>query len=104
MNKLKKILHEHKKIEFPKFPQNDNFSEWVGDLVEIDSYYVGQAITAINGGNISMNFEYFDNLKSSLNNYSSLKSDQSIFNQCLKYLESLEKIVIGINRIHKNNR
>ena len=41
MNNLKALIEKHKSLDFPEFPEDDDFAEWVSELSEADGYYIG---------------------------------------------------------------
>jgi len=100
MEKLRKLIEEHKKIVLPIFPKDDMFAEWVEKLIEIDSYYIGLAISILNKGKVSIQYEHIENFKNNLIEYKSLNEDVEIFIKCEKYLKSLEEITIEIKNIY----
>jgi len=43
MTRLKFLIEQHTALKFPDFPVDDDFSEWVADLAEVDGYYMVKA-------------------------------------------------------------
>ncbi len=89
----KNILEKHKKAKFPSFPDDDDFAVWVEELIELDGYYYGLALSLINGEKKRYDITAFFDLKKRLSNFKTLEDDQNIYQACEQYLDSLEKIV-----------
>ena len=89
----KSILEKHKETKLPSFPNDDDFAEWVEELIDMDGYYYGLA-TSILGGDIKpYDVQLFQDLKHRLYNFKNLDDDEDIYIECEKYLNSLETIV-----------
>lgn len=94
---IKKILAEHVERKLPSFPVDDEFSEWVEELIETDAYYFGLASSYINGEIKPYKCEYFSDLKSKFERIQPIKSDIEIYESSSAYLESLSKIIAFLN-------
>lgn len=88
-------IEAHKKLGFPDFPEDDEFSDWMGELAELDGYYFGLATSNIGAsvpGKISKDklFEHADRLAQ----FSSLEGDDhDVFDAAEAYIRSLSKMV-----------
>lgn len=78
MNNLKFLLTEHEKLAFPEFPQDEEFADWVTELIETDAYYVGIAMSYPNVKN-NINFNFFNSLKIDFKKFSNLNEDENIY-------------------------
>ncbi len=94
MDRLSHKLKLHAKLEFPDFPKNDDFADWVAELAETDGYYVGLAQSELaNCKGINIEFSHMTNLKHTLCQFSSIEEDKEIYFQCQTYLRSMEEFV-----------
>jgi hypothetical protein len=93
MDNDKTFIKEHQKLAFPEFPEDDDFSEWLSDLAETDSYYVGLAVSGKTEFKRKANPLFLANLEVSLERFSSLSGgDKVIYEQCNSYLNSLKNL------------
>ena len=94
MNKLALKLQMHNRLQFPNFPEDDDFADWVAELAETDGYYVGLAQSLLANCNIDkIDFSHVGKLRSSVAQFSSIEQDYEIYRQCLDYLQSIEECV-----------
>ena len=93
MEKLEKLIAEHKKLKLPGFPEDDSFAEWVEELIESDGYYIGLAISLVNKEKISVDYEHIERLRKDLPKFNVLSEEREIFDECTEYIESLGRIV-----------
>lgn len=96
---LKDALQGHVEIGFPSFPEDDDFSNWVGELVLMDGYYAGLAYSYLDGSNKSIDFEYLSEMKMSLEKFEHIDEDSDIYIECLNYLKSIERITLAISEL-----
>ncbi len=88
-------MEAHMKLGFPDFPEDDDFSDWMGELAELDGYYAGLATSNMGSSRpkkISKDqlFEHADRLAQ----FSSLEAeDRDIFLAAEAYIQSLSKMV-----------
>ncbi len=99
INELEKSFLKHKELKFPKFPEDDNLSEWLEELIEIDSYYVGIISSLIENKKLNIDekmvdIKFLNNLNNSLMNFSITKKDMEVFKECKLYLKSLKDLVM----------
>jgi hypothetical protein len=97
MNKLQSLFEMHKGLTFPEFPQDDRFSEWVENLIEVDGYYAGIVSSAIKGKYVRINLGPLQNLKDELPLFKDIEEDDRIYQNSIKYLSSLENILRLLN-------
>lgn len=83
------ILEKHKQLKLPAFPNDDDFSNWVEELIELDAYYYG----LITSGLKTFDINLLDDLKRRLFRFEVLEDDKSIYRECEAYIVSLESIV-----------
>lgn len=95
---LKNLYEKHKKLRFPDFPENDKFSEWIEDLIEVDAYYAGLILSKLGGSKEKIDKSHFIKLKSDLGQYASIQSDKGIYNQSFLYIESLSELIELANK------
>jgi len=95
MERLPELANIHRKLPFPEFPEDDDFADWVSDLVEVDGYYVGFAMSLINGEKPHViSAEELQALTDSFEKFSEIEGeDASIYLDCKKYLFSLKALV-----------
>ncbi len=97
MNHLKALIEKHKSLDFPEFPEDDDFAEWVSELSEADGYYIGIAVSALNKETkLSLNRSHIEELENGLKSFSSLRNDVEIYQKCSSYLSSLKLIVSSL--------
>jgi hypothetical protein len=101
MDTLKRLLAYHRKIKFPEFPSNDEFSEWVEELIETDGYYMGLLLSLSEGAKVRLNNIALNQLKSKLESFESLSQDHEIFLECKAYIDSLDRVIS--NASNQNN-
>jgi hypothetical protein len=99
MERLRKLINEHKELRIPEFPEDDSFAEWVEELIETDGYYIGLATSLVNKERVSINYEHLEKLKQNLIEFNTLSEEKGIIKQCTKYLKSLEEIIIEIKNV-----
>lgn len=95
MKKLSEFANAHEELRFPEFPEDDDFADWVSELVEVDGYYMGHAITLIAGGTVrDVSDKALRELTDKIRTFDVIKGeDRSIFLDCQKYLLSLKALV-----------
>lgn len=91
--KLEQLFLNHKELEFPEFPEDDNFAEWVEELIEIDGYYAGIISSSIGSSKPNVDSSEIDRLTVSLANFASIEEDAEVFRKCELYLKSLKNLV-----------
>jgi hypothetical protein len=89
----KNIIENHRKAKFPSFPSDDSFAEWVEELIELDAYYYGLALSCLSGELKLYDGSLFQDSKQKLLMFKNLERDKSIYRECEEYLESLSNIV-----------
>jgi len=107
MNKTEDILQltnlysEIKEKKFPDFPNNETLSNWIVDLILLDSYYAGYASSVIGGSKISQK-DLFD-LKEYYKRLETLSvqsnEDKKILEECKEYLTTLKEIDFILRRL-----
>lgn len=80
-------------MKLPSFPNDDEFAEWVAELIELDGYYYGLASSILSGGRKHYDAHLLQDLKQRLLGFKNLEDDNSIYKECEKYLNSLEGLV-----------
>lgn len=95
MDNLKTLISKHQKLEFPEFPKDDGFADWVSELSEIDGYYIGIAVSLVNGEKtLVIDKTHIEKLENALQKFSDVNGeDFQIYQKCLLYIESLKRIV-----------
>jgi hypothetical protein len=80
----------------PEFSENDNLSDWISDLAEIEGTVAGLAFSKLGGRNKTI-----PNLKKEILNLKIRieglneefsEDDQTIYSDCLSYFEIIERI------------
>jgi hypothetical protein len=97
----KEILEKHRSAKFPSFPDNDDFANWVEELTDLDGYYYGLATSLLAGEKKHYNVNLFQEMKQRLYKFRNLEADKEVYQECEKYLSSLENIV---KLIHNKSR
>ncbi len=90
---LEQLFLKHKGLEFPEFPEDDGFAEWVEELIEIDGYYVGIISSSIGSIKPNLDSSEIDRLTASLANFAAIEEDAEVFRKCELYLKSLRNLV-----------
>ncbi len=90
---LKDLYNKHKELELPEFPENDEFAEWVEELIEMDAYYVGLISSRLSGSREEIDESHFIKMNENLKQYTSIKADKDIYDQCIKYMKSLYSLI-----------
>ncbi len=100
MERLSELANIHKKLSFPEFPEDDDFADWVSDLVEVDGYYVGLSMSLISGETSHIiSDEELQELTARFEKFAEIEGeDTSIYLDCNKYLLSLRVLVDEIVR------
>ncbi|EPZ51198.1 hypothetical protein M902_2852 [Bacteriovorax sp. BAL6_X] len=89
--KLDRLLGRHFELTFPDFPEDDEFNDWVTELVDYDSYLFGASTAGKVNSKMIKDFSIFCKKLDELN----LKNedDKVILKNCLIYTESLKSII-----------
>ncbi|MCH5720505.1 hypothetical protein [Niabella hibiscisoli] len=87
------ILEKHKKLKFPPFPNDEDFSLWVEELVELDAHYYGLVTSIVVGGLKAFDINLLEDLKQRLIKFEVLEDDKDTYRECEAYIVSLENIV-----------
>ncbi len=96
--KLRQLFEDLKALHFPKFSSNDEISNWIEELIEIDAYYAGLALSVAEGEKV-VKYDLYDlvkmrkeleliQLKNKVNGGENLK----IILECYKYLDKIQEI------------
>lgn len=94
MERLLKLANTHKKLSFPEFPEDDDFADWVSELVEIDGYYMGHAMSLMAGGKAgAINDKGLQELTDRFDQFAKIEGDEPIYIDCKQYLSSLGALV-----------
>ncbi len=80
-------------ISLPSFPNDEDFAERIEELIELDGYYYGLALSFVNGERKKCDIDAFLSLKERLLKYKNLENDSNTYNEAELYIYSLEKIV-----------
>ena len=94
INHLKKMYEKLRAFKPPEFSDNEQLSNWIEAILEIDPYYAGLALTACEGGKISrQNLYNTKQLKKQLslipiNN----KEEERILDKCKEYISIIDEI------------
>lgn len=93
--RLKALLERHESSPFPTMDSdNEAYGDWLDRLAEIDPYYVGLAISLLNGEkSLKINFSYIEDLKNQLHNFSSFENSSGDIKIGREYLNTLNDIV-----------
>lgn len=99
--KLKALLDNHVSLPFPSHPDNDELSNWIIDLAELDGFYIGIALSALNAKKIKcVDLSDIEKVKNNLQNiFVTTENDKKIAQACKVYVASIEKIIHEINKI-----
>ena len=97
MMDLKEVIKKHEKRRFPPFPEDDEFSEWLEELIETDAYYMGLALTKESGGKVVVNEKHLRKLKSELIKFSHVE-DKLIYIMSAEYIHPLEKLIAEMKK------
>ena len=95
---LEDLYVQHKNLGLPEFPEDEKFAEWVEELIAIDAYYAGLVSSLLNGSKASINNDIFIRANESLKRYRHIKEDENIYDQCLKYMESLGVLIEAVRK------
>lgn len=90
---IDQLYNEHKALGIPDFPENDDFAEWVEELIEVDGYYAGIIASSVGGRKPKIDRSELDKLMKSFRSFVSLKRDAEIYDECEKYLKSLKELI-----------
>ena len=95
MSKLSELASAHMRLSFPEFPEDDDFADWMSELVEVDAYYFGHAETLIAGGTPSgVSDKELHDLTSKFELFAGIKGeDGAIYLDCKRYMASLRALV-----------
>ncbi len=95
MKRLSDLASTHKKLSFPEFPEDDDFADWVSELVEIDGYYIGHAVSLIAGGRLrAISDKELQELTDRFEQFAEIEGeDEPIYLDCKQYLSSLRVLV-----------
>ena len=88
-------IDAHIKLGFPGVPEDDNFSDWMAEFVDLDGYYVGLA-TSNMGASIprKINKDPLFEHANRLAQFSSIEGDdRDIFHAAEAWIQSLSRIV-----------
>jgi hypothetical protein len=99
MKHLKELLQKHTNMPFPAFPQNEEFEEWVEDLIEADGYYVGLVSSIANGAKQNINEEELIRLNSRLKKFDFNEIDKNLFSQYQVYIKSLNDLIDATKKL-----
>ena len=104
LQRLKNLYHELEKFKIPKCSKNEVLASWLDNVMELDAYYAGLALTASEGGKISSKDLYdIAKLKYSLNDIKSYsEEDKYILDECKSYLKIIEQIDFLLHDLSKN--
>lgn len=102
MNK-KEILEKHKNIKFPSFPNDDNFANWIEELMELDGYYYGLVVSILEGEKRKCDDTLFNQIKQRLYEFKDLEDDSEIYRQSEAYIASLEMLIGLVKNNHKSD-
>jgi hypothetical protein len=102
--KLRQLIDHHIQLSFPAHPYNDKLAEWILDLSEFDAYYLGIANFFLNKKKLQqLDFSDFDEMNIRLRAIVlDSDKDKSIFDSCVKYMDSIHAIISEINFISKS--
>lgn len=93
-NDLNILYMNVKQQKFPPFPKNENLSDWIGDLIYIDSVLVGLLSSAKDTHRVDK--DDIPNLTELEKSLSSIKvnnpDDLIIYHECQNYLNLLKQI------------
>ncbi len=83
------------KLGFPDFPEDDDFADWMGELAELDGYYVGLATSNMGSSRPSeISKDQLSEHANRLAQFSSLEGDdRDVFHAAEVYIQSLSKMV-----------
>lgn len=100
---LKKLFSELEKKKFPPFPENEQITFLLENLIEVDAIYAGLLSSAIGGEKIFENdIPRLESLiKDAHNIKTDDKSDLKILNEMYAYLDLLVKIKEAISKDKK---
>lgn len=95
---LKNLYSKHKVLGLPEFPENDEFAEWVEELIEMDAYYAGLISSQINGSMDILDENHYSRMNDRLKKYASIEEDKEVYNQCLEYMKSLGHLIKAVKQ------
>ena len=101
LNKLKQLVDEHNQLPFPEHPSNDELSEWILELCELDAYFLGIANSILNSEKfVSYNLDDFYRMETELKNiFVDLDDDRIVLDACFLYMRSLRNIIFELNKV-----
>lgn len=93
---LQNLLSEHESMEFPEFPEDAAFADWVDEFFEIDDYYFGVIHSMIDDENLEpLDKAPFETLKAQLPAFAD--TDPVIYQHCQDYMDSLETLIDAVD-------
>ena len=92
---MQELIDTHKNLSLPKFPEDDGFSDWMTELIEVDWYYVSLSMSSICRAQFHIiSTEALQELMDSFEKFSEIEGeDAAIYLYCKKYLLSLKTLV-----------
>lgn len=91
---LKNLYLQIKNLNTPNYSQNVDLETWIENLIELDAYYAGWALTVAEGGKISTHDLYdMDKFKKKLASIQvDNDEDEMILQECRAYLKIIDQI------------
>lgn len=105
--KLKKLYEELRELPLPKFSSQNEISNWIEDLIEIDAHYAGLSLSVAEGENPSSDClcdlnkfrQALDLIK--LKNTDESEVNFEIINNCYSYLDKIQNIDLLLKKISR---
>jgi hypothetical protein len=91
---LKNLYLEMRQMKIPAFPNNESISNFIENIIELDSYYAGLALTAVEGGRVLINDLYaMGELRNTLNSIQAYDDeDKKALDECGLYFKKIEEV------------
>ncbi|MCJ2164788.1 hypothetical protein MRX56_09510 [Pseudodesulfovibrio sp. S3-i] len=86
-------------IQIPTAGENDIYADFISELIETDSYYLGMAFSVVNGREVTIDFHYIEAListfQTSLTDIEKHKCDMYVKSLC-RICDLLQEVKNGV--------
>lgn len=85
------VIKDHRRLEFPSFPDDEELCEFIADLAEVDAYYFGLAESAVPQKQAEIDLKPLEVIEARLMSVDSAR-DERTYKYCVQYVGSLRKL------------